>query len=89
VALLGELSDEEVAKRTGRTVGAVRQKREELGIPNPTSGRWTAAAVALLGTLPDDEVARRLGRPAGAVTQKRCKLDIQTFRDRRRRQGGA
>jgi hypothetical protein len=31
VALLGRVPDEEVARRTGRTVGAVRQKRERLG----------------------------------------------------------
>jgi hypothetical protein len=30
MALLGRLSDEEVARRTGRTVNAVRQKREAL-----------------------------------------------------------
>jgi hypothetical protein len=31
--LLGTLPDEEVARRTGRTTNAVRQKRELLGIP--------------------------------------------------------
>jgi len=53
IALLGTLHDEEVARRTERIVGAVRQKREELGIPNPASNRWTAEAIALLGTMTD------------------------------------
>jgi hypothetical protein len=35
VALLGAFSDEEVAKQTGRSWNAVRQKREALGIPPP------------------------------------------------------
>jgi hypothetical protein len=37
LALLGKLPDEEVARRVGRTPNAVRQKREKLGIPNPTA----------------------------------------------------
>jgi hypothetical protein len=39
IALLGQVSDAVVARRTRRTLGAVRQKREELGIPNPAGGR--------------------------------------------------
>jgi hypothetical protein len=35
LALLGNLADEEVARRTGRTVNAVRQQRERRGLPNP------------------------------------------------------
>jgi hypothetical protein len=50
----------------------VRQKREELGIPNPAANTWTAEDIALLGTLPDEAVAARLGRSRAAVTQKRC-----------------
>jgi hypothetical protein len=37
LALLGRLPDEEVARRTGRSRNAVRQRRERLGIPNPTA----------------------------------------------------
>jgi hypothetical protein len=40
VALLGKVPDEEVARRTGRTPRAVRQKREMLGRARPpASGR--------------------------------------------------
>jgi hypothetical protein len=76
VALLGTVPDDEVAQRTGRTAGAVRQKREELGIPNPAGNRWRPEDIALLGTLPDAEVARQLGRAIQSVTQKRIKLGI-------------
>jgi hypothetical protein len=76
VALLGVLPDAEVARRTGRTPGAVRQRREELGISNPTTTHWTVEEVALLGTMPDREVACKLGRSLQSVTQKRIKLGI-------------
>jgi hypothetical protein len=85
IALLGILPDEEVAARTGRTTGAVRQKREELSIPNPAGNRWRPEDVALLGTLPDTEVARRLGRSLQSVTQKRIKLGIPNPFDGRKR----
>ncbi len=85
IALLGTLPDTEVARRTGRTVNAVRLKREELGIPNQAGNRWRPEDITLLGRLPDREVARSLGRPLHAVTQKRCKLGIPRCENRRRR----
>jgi hypothetical protein len=85
VALLGTMPDEELAARIGKTPVAVRQKREELGIANPTANRWTAEDIALLGTLPDEEVARLVGRSRTAVTQKRCQLGIANPSDGRRR----
>jgi hypothetical protein len=85
IALLGQVPDEEVVRRTGRTAGAVRQKREELGLPNPTGNRWRPEDIALLGTLPDREVARRLGRPLQSVTQKRFRLGIANPFDGRRK----
>jgi hypothetical protein len=83
IALLGVVPDEELAQRTGRTAGAVRQKREELGIPNPTGNRWLPEHIALLGTLPDREVARKIGRSLQSVTQKRIKLGIANLFDSR------
>ena len=77
VALLGVLSDEEAARKLGKSSSAVRQKREELGIPNPEdTGRWTTEEVGLLGTVPDREVAARTGRTPHAITQKRIALGI-------------
>jgi hypothetical protein len=76
LALLGTLTDDEVARRTGRSWNAVRQKREELGIPNPAAGRWAAEEIALLGTRADEEVARGLGRSPRPVIRMRRKLGI-------------
>jgi hypothetical protein len=89
LALLGTVADAEVARRIGRTYEAVRQKREELRIPNPEGGRpgWTEEELALLGTLPDADVAQRTGRTETAVTKKRNKLGIPTPEDRRRLNG--
>jgi hypothetical protein len=39
VRLLGKLPDEDVAAKVGRSPDAVRQKRQELGIPNPRDRR--------------------------------------------------
>jgi hypothetical protein len=83
LALLGTLPDDKVARRTKRTPSAVRQKREELSIPNPTSNRWSVEELDLLGTLPDREVARRIGRSLSRVTQKRCALGIPNPHDGR------
>jgi hypothetical protein len=77
--------DDEVARRTGRTLNAVRLKREALGIPNAASNRWRPEHIALLGTLPDREVARMAGRPLQSVTQKRIKLGIRNRWDCRRK----
>ena len=41
LALLGTVPDREVARRTGRSVAGVRQKRMKLGIANPHDGRRT------------------------------------------------
>jgi hypothetical protein len=82
--LPGKLPDLEVARRIGRTVNAVRIKRELLGLPNTETWGWTAVEVALLGTAPDAQVAAKIDRSTSAVMQKRCKLGIPTARDGRR-----
>jgi hypothetical protein len=84
IALLGTMPDGAVARRTGRTLGAARQKREELGIPKPAGNRWRANEIALLGALHDREVARRLGRSLQSATQKRIKLGLANLFDGRR-----
>jgi hypothetical protein len=85
VRLLGMAPDEEVARRIGRTVNAVRLKRTRRAIPDPGGHGWTADEVALLGTGSDAEVAAQIGRTERAVTNKRCQFGIATFCDRRRR----
>jgi hypothetical protein len=91
IALLGKMTDEEVGRRTGRTVEGVRQKREGLGIPSPSEDRkvrWRPEEVAVLGTVPDKEAARRLGRSLRSVRLKRFKLGIANPFDGRGRVKG-
>jgi hypothetical protein len=79
LGLLGQLPDRQVARRTGRSVNAVRLKREELGIPNPAPfGRapWTTEEDDLVRTLPAVEVAHRTRRPVSAAYRRRAKLDL-------------
>src|SRR5262249_46292451 len=77
VALLGTIPDAEVAAKTGRSMSAVRLKREKLGIPNLLGrGEWKAEELALLGRVTDEEIARRTGRTARAIQSKRSTLGI-------------
>lgn len=81
MALLGTDHDEAVAKRIGRSPGAVTEKRVGLKI-TAYSGqagggrRWTAAEVALLGRASDATVARETGRTVRAVGSKRAALNV-------------
>ena len=81
VALLGADHDEAVARRIGRSPGAVTDKRVGLRIA-AYSGyvgggrRWTAAEVALLGRASDATVAKQTGRTVQAVGSKRTALNV-------------
>ena len=80
LALLGTAPDAEVAERTGRTVNAVRVKRERLRLTKPEVERpgphkpWSAKADEWALTLPPAEVARRTGRTLMAVYRRRSVL---------------
>jgi hypothetical protein len=81
IALLGVLRDQEVVKTTGRSLYAVRLKRESLGIKNPSpyGGRfggppWTPAQDKLVLTLAAAEAAKRTGHTKGAVHTRRYQL---------------
>jgi hypothetical protein len=76
--------DAEVARRTGRTLEAVRRKREKLGIPNPVDGRvtWTPEQDELVRTLPPGEVAETTGRGRHAVYCRRRVLGVPDGRKR-------
>ena len=81
VALLGTDHDEAIAKRIGRSPGAVTSKRVGLKIPaysgHAGGGReWSAAEAALLGTDRDAVVAAKLGRTVRAVASKRTALNV-------------
>jgi hypothetical protein len=85
VALVGVLSADEVVRRTGRSLDAVRKKRHQRGRPNPARPVWprhytpgTAEHDVLLRTLPPAEVSARTGHPLRAVDQRRHAPGITT-----------
>ncbi|CAM2185927.1 conserved hypothetical protein [Paraburkholderia sacchari] len=83
IALLGTLSDAQVAERIGGiSFSTVQKKRQELGIPPaaPAHLPWSPEHLALLGILDDAELARLTGRSTRAVNQKRNKLGIPSAR---------
>jgi Rrf2 family protein len=84
--LLGMLPDRDVARLTGRTWMAVRQKRALLGIP-PAGGVprrwWSAAEDNFVRRLPPAEAARRSGRTLRAVYARRFLLGKTARRPRK------
>lgn len=95
IALLGTMTDQEVADRIGGKADAIREKRLSLGIKaykpqaSPVKGKprpnfnWTEQAVALLGTKPDKLVAQELGLAITTVALKRRSLGIEGLKSRR------
>lgn len=77
-ALLGKLTDEEVARKLGYPVTRVRRRRRLLGLwnPNPNHRHWTNEETALLGTGPDREIAQLVNRSLENVRYKRLALGI-------------
>lgn len=83
INLLGTAIDRVIAARIGRTQGAVRGKRNELGVlPFERSHRhrksWTKRQLALLGRHSDAEVARRVGCSRRNVGNQRARLGIES-----------
>jgi hypothetical protein len=76
--LLGTMSDEDVARRLGRTVRATLLRRQQLQIQKFQSRRrpWTEAEERLLGTMSDRRFARRFQRSVGSVKTRRYEKDI-------------
>jgi hypothetical protein len=82
---LGIDHDEAIAKRIGRSRGAVTSQRTLRGIPAfsgwPGGGPgWSPEEVSLLGTNIDAAVAKKIGRTPAAVSQKRAALRVARFR---------
>ena len=77
-ALLGKLTDLEVAHKLGYRIERVRRRRHLLGLPcnNPQRRHWTKEEIALLGTKPDREVAQLVNRSLENVRFKRLELGI-------------
>jgi hypothetical protein len=71
-ALLGQMSDREVARITGHTFRAVRSRRIARGLRDPsTRPDWTPEEDRWLGAASDQEVAERLNRTLCAVSSRR------------------
>jgi len=77
-ALLGKLTDEEVAHKLSYPVMRVRRRRRLLGLQssNPNHRHWTTEEIALIGTLPDREVAKLVNRSLENVRCKRLALGV-------------
>ena len=78
LAMVGVMSDKEVARLSHHTVKAVARKRFLMGKPkpDPVMVYWTADQDKLLGAMSDDEVAKRTGRSILAVRKRRRRLRI-------------
>ena len=88
LALLGTMSDHDVAERIGGKAEKVLAKRQALGIKpfkpetSPIKGKprpnfdWNDETVKLLGTMTDAELAKKLGLANTTVAAKRRSLGI-------------
>ena len=90
IALLGTMSDGDVALRIGQKKASVAWKRGKLGIPpfgksfvnkRPPKAfdAWTRREVSVLGTMTDADAARRLNLAHSTVHKKRVALGIPAF----------
>jgi hypothetical protein len=87
LAMLGKLSDHEVAKTLGLSPSTVARKRRILGIPpfvpRPATLELPEEGLSLLGQLSDAEVAQRYGYTKEQITNKRKDLGIPPLSYRR------
>lgn len=80
LALLGKVSDGELAKTLGLAKTTVTNKRQSLGLPPflppPRPIQWSSAMIERLGKAPDARVAEELGLARDTVALKRQALGI-------------
>lgn len=88
LALLGTMSDHDVAERIGGKAETVLAKRQAMGVKpfkpetSPIKGKprpnfdWNDETVKLLGTMTDSELAKQLGLANTTVAAKRRSLGI-------------
>ena len=71
------MPDLALVKKLGRTLNAIRFRREHAGLP-PVSRYvfWDAKKLSLVGKLRDEDVAKRTGHPVGSVAAKRRQLGL-------------
>ncbi len=82
-AMLGKVSDAQLAEILGRSRAAVYLRRRMLGIrsskPGPIKIRWTKRRLVRLGKDTDDAIARELGVHSSSVQRKRLELGIAAW----------
>ncbi|WHT75539.1 hypothetical protein QMY54_00272 (plasmid) [Pseudomonas rhodesiae] len=77
IALLGKLTDKEVAAQLRITKSAVFQARKARGIKTRSGNKvWTEEHLALLGKMCDQSLAYKLGIPKSTVTSRRTRSSI-------------
>jgi DNA-binding transcriptional regulator YdaS (Cro superfamily) len=85
LAMLGKVSDRELAKALGLARASVTRKRQRLGIPpfQPALRpiEWTLEMIGRLGRASDAKVAQELGISPTTVKQKRRALGIPATRE--------
>ncbi len=84
IALLGTMTDREVAEKIGVSSITVAFQRYRLNIGRHklAEARWTEELLALLGKVPDRVIAETLGCSAQVVLLKRHQLDIEACHKR-------
>jgi len=79
IALLGTMTDVQLAQILNIDKSLVYLKRRELNIPSYSP--WNNPDnVALVGTMPDEDLASMLGIKTSAVSLKRRELGLKTFK---------
>lgn len=79
-ALLGKITDAEMAARFGRHTDTVRLWRTKAGIPALRERRpWSGKELVMLGKMPDNIVARLTKRRLYTVKKKRESLKIAAY----------
>jgi hypothetical protein len=81
--LLGTMRDSEIARRTGRSLHAIRARRQRLGIANFKQRKpkckvphWTRKLDRQLGTMQDHLLAEKLGCTPTVIRNRRRKLNV-------------
>jgi hypothetical protein len=86
LALLGKISDSELARFVGLTPSSISRKRQRLGIAplQPTQPiEWTPPMLERLGQVPDAQLAREVGISTTSCSLKRQDLGIPAARESR------
>lgn len=85
IALLGKMSDQDVANMTGRSRAAVYTARRERGIAAAPQTTWSPEHLAMLGKSSDGDIAALVGCSLQTVFNKRCELGIGPYKPSRPR----